>query len=167
VLAASLTIQAALDAREASADLVPVLIGGLLTVFAMWWLYFAKPAERILRSNREGFRWGYGHLFIFASAAAVGSGLAVVVDQVTGHAVISAWGAGATITIPVALYLLAVWVLHLRPHHRASFQLVLFPGAVLLILGATFVAQPVLVTGLLMGALVAVSSAMAQRSAAR
>lgn len=167
VLAASLTIQSALDAGEASAGLVSVLIGGLLTVFAMWWLYFAKPAERFLRSNREGFRWGYGHLFIFASAAAVGSGLAVVVDRITGHAMISAWGAAATVTIPVALYLLAVWVLHLRPHHLGSFQVVLFPGVGLLILGATVVGQPVLVVGLLMAALVAVSMVGARRADSR
>src|SRR5207253_4575551 len=41
VLAATLAIQSALDARQATASLFAVAAGGLLSVFAMWWLYFA------------------------------------------------------------------------------------------------------------------------------
>jgi hypothetical protein len=40
--------------------LITVVVGGLLTVFAMWWLYFAKPARLFLRSNRSAFPWGTG-----------------------------------------------------------------------------------------------------------
>jgi low temperature requirement protein LtrA len=120
VLAASLTIQSALDAGRATPQLITVVAGGLLTVFAMWWLYFAKPARLLLRSNRSAFPWGYGHLVIFASAAAVGAGLAVLVDQVTGGVHLSRTEAAATVTVPVALYLLTVWLLHLRPHHRGD-----------------------------------------------
>jgi low temperature requirement A protein (LtrA) len=57
---------------------------------------------------------------IFASAAAVGAGLAVLVDQVTDGVHLSRTEAAATVTVPVALYLLTVWLLHLRPHHRVG-----------------------------------------------
>jgi low temperature requirement protein LtrA len=165
VLAASLAIQSALDAGEAPVDLVAVVSGGLLTVFGMWWLYFAKPASRLLGSNRRAFVWGYGHLLVFASAAAVGSGIAVAVDHATGHSGLPAWQAGASFTVPVALYLLSVWFLHLRPHHRGSVWRGLVPAAALLIVTAAAVGQPVLVTGLLVAALVAVSSVLATRGA--
>lgn len=48
VLAATLAIQSALDEGGTPADLIGIVGGGLLTVFAMWWLYFAKPVERLL-----------------------------------------------------------------------------------------------------------------------
>ena len=44
----------------------------------------------LLTSFRKAIVWGYGHYFVFASAAAVGAGLAVAVDQATHHAEISA-----------------------------------------------------------------------------
>jgi low temperature requirement protein LtrA len=164
VLGASLAIQSALDAGERSLDLVTVMVGGLLTVFGMWWLYFAKPADRLLDSNRRAFRWGYGHLVVFASAAAVGSGVAVAVDRVTGRANLSDLAAGATFTVPVALYLLAVWLVHLGPHRERSVGRALVPGAALSILTATATGHPVLVTGLLVAALVAVSAVAGVRA---
>jgi low temperature requirement protein LtrA len=164
VLAASLAIQSALDAGRATPPLITVVVGGLLTVFAMWWLYFAKPARLFLRSNRSAFPWGYGHLVIFASAAAVGAGLAVLVDQVTDGIHLSRTEAAATVTVPVALYLLTVWLLHLRPHHRGGIQRPVIPVTAALILVATAVDQAVLVTGVLMAALVAVSHVMAARA---
>ena len=42
----------------------------------MWWVYFDRPVHDLLTSVRKAFVWGYGHYFIFASAAAVGAGLA-------------------------------------------------------------------------------------------
>ena len=60
--------------------------------------------------------WGYGHYFIFASAAAVGAGLGVVVDYDTHHAEISGTVAGYAVAVPVAVYLFFVWLLHIRPH---------------------------------------------------
>jgi hypothetical protein len=49
---------------------------------------------------------------VFASAAAVGAGLAVAADQATGHADLTARGATASVAVPVALYLLSVWAIH-------------------------------------------------------
>ena len=84
----------------------------------MWWVYFDRPVHDLLTSLRKAIVWGYGHYLVFAAAAAVGAGLAVNVDQATHHAKVSAVGAGAAVAIPVAVYLLCLWVLHDRPEYR-------------------------------------------------
>jgi low temperature requirement protein LtrA len=158
VLAASFAVQTALDAGQVSAGVLLVAASGLVIVFAMWWLYFDQPAEELLTSQRRAFQWGYGHLLIFASAAAVGAGLAVEVDVVTAHSPLSAAGGAAAVGVPVAAYLLSVWVLHIRPHHRGRAQDLAFPATALLVLGAAALGALPLIALLLAG-LTAVSVA--------
>jgi low temperature requirement protein LtrA len=166
VLASTLAIQAALAEDAALADLATTAAGGLLTVFGMWWLYFAKESHELLTSLRGGIVWGYGHYLVFASAAAVGAGLAVNVDYVTHHAAIGARGAAAAFTVPVALFLLAVWALVVRPHHLGRWHAALTPVTAVLVLAATLTAEPVLVTGLLVAAMIALSLVALHRPAA-
>ena len=66
------------------------------------------------------FLWGYGHYVVFLAAAAVGAGVAVMVDSITHHAHVSDTAAAASFTIPVILYLLAVGFLQTLLHgcHR-------------------------------------------------
>ncbi len=138
VLAATMAVQAAVDAHQASGELYAVAGGGLVTVFAMWWMYFAKPAHFFLSSTDTAtFVWGYGHYLVFGAAAAVGAGLAVAVDQVTHHAHTSATAAAATVTIPVALFVLTLWVLQVRPYHVGPRHGLLYPAAAVLILAVT------------------------------
>ena len=165
VLAATLAIQTALDADAAFVDLATTAVGGLLTVFGMWWLYFAKEAHELLTSLRAGIVWGYGHYLVFASAAAVGAGLAVNVDAVTHHAEIGPGPAAAAFTVPVALFLLAVWALQVRPHHLGRWHGAVVPAAAVLVLASTLGPEPVLVTGLLVAAMIATSLATLPRSA--
>ena len=106
--------------RSALCELLPIIVGGLLIVFSMWWMYFDRPVHDLLTSLRKAIVWGYGHYFVFASAAAVGAGLAVNVDQATHHAKIGAVGAGAAVAIPVAIFLICLWVLHDRPEYRQT-----------------------------------------------
>jgi low temperature requirement protein LtrA len=165
VLSSTLAIQTALDEDAALADLATTAAGGLLTVFAMWWLYFAKEAHEFLTSLRAGIVWGYGHYLVFSSAAAVGAGLAVNVDYVTHHAAVGPRTAAAAFTIPVALFLLAVWALQVRPHHLGRWPSAVVPVAALLVLASTLAPEPVLVTGLLTAAMIAVSVIAQQRPA--
>ena len=81
ILAATIAVQAALSSGEALSSLVPLIVGGLLIVYSMWWMYFDRPVHDLLTSLRKAIIWGYGHYFVFASAAAVGAGLAVSVDS--------------------------------------------------------------------------------------
>ena len=166
VLASTLAIQSALDGDAALADLATTAAGGLLTVFGMWWLYFAKEAHEFLTSLRAGIVWGYGHYLVFASAAAVGAGLAVNVDYLTHHAAIGARASAAAFTIPVALFLLAVWALQVRPHHLGRWHGALTPATAVLVLASTFTPEPVLVTGVLVAAMIAVSLVTLHRPAA-
>jgi low temperature requirement protein LtrA len=162
VLSASVAVQSAADSHRASGALSGVVAGGLLTVFSMWWLYFAKPAHAFLTtSNRVSFLWGYGHYLIFGSAAAVGVGIAVNVDHVTHHARLS--HSGAAVTIPVAVFLLTLWLLQIRPHRVELLHALLFPCAALLVLAAGFTGVSVLLTGLICAALVTAGTVLSAR----
>jgi low temperature requirement protein LtrA len=86
----------------------------------MWWLYFDQADHPALGSLRAAFLWGYGHLVVFASAAAVGAAIAVTVDHKTDHTVISDTAAGLTIAAPVAIYLTAVWLIHVLPGRNGA-----------------------------------------------
>ena len=166
ILAATTGVQVAIDNDQRLRDLAPVVVGGLLIVFAMWWIYFDMPRERAaeaLRAVFDGrsagaFSWGYGHYFVFAAAAATGSGLAVAVDQVTGSSQLTARQAGAATTVPVAIYVVAVWLIH-RRYKQSHLPPWTSPVVVVLILAATFTPQPVLVTGLVLVALLALALA--------
>ncbi|MDH6126586.1 low temperature requirement protein LtrA [Kitasatospora sp. GP82] len=114
VAAATVAVQSGLDEHEALARLLAIAAGGLLLCFGAWWIYFAEPIHGHLRSNRQAFVWGYGHYPVFASAAAIGSGLEVAVEYAAGQAHVSAGAATAAVTVPAALYLLTVWLLHAR-----------------------------------------------------
>jgi low temperature requirement protein LtrA len=156
VLSASLAIQSAMEASHLNANLVMIIIGGLLIVFSMWWLYFDQPEHILFTSLRMSFVWGYGHLFIFSSAAAVGAGLAVTVDQALDHAEIGPVAAGMAVSIPVAIYLISLWALHWPPHSLKLSQILLFPVAALLILLVPLTGQAVLGIGLLLAGLLAI-----------
>ncbi|MER5755356.1 low temperature requirement protein A [Streptomyces sp. NPDC002088] len=159
VASATAAVRTAFDEHRGSGPLCAVAAGGLLTVFAMWWLYFARPAHTLLATTHRGpgrrFPWAYGHYLIFASAAAVGAGLAVNADRVTHRADITPQAAGAMVAVPAAVFLAAVWALHLRPHHRRSAEGAPFLLTTVLVLLAALSPAPALVTGILLVALLA------------
>jgi low temperature requirement protein LtrA len=133
VAAATVAFRGALDEGEHVAGLIQLAVSGLVVVFGLWWLYFDRSAHHLLSSLRASMLWGYGHYFIFASAAAVGAGLGVSIDHVTHHAEISSVLAGYAIAVPVAVYLFFVWLLHIRPHQSGP-MLAAFPVAAVLAL---------------------------------
>jgi low temperature requirement protein LtrA len=165
ISAATIAIQTAVDAKTAFGDLATVAVGGLLTVFSLWWLYFDMPSEEIASAARESFaqhlrgafKWGYGHYLIFAGAAATGSGLAVAVERIGHHSQLTRTETGLAFTVPVSLYLLAVWALHASYKRPSAFRNWSVPVAVVVLLLASLTSEPVLVAGLFLTALVAVS----------
>jgi low temperature requirement protein LtrA len=156
VMAAMAAIRRALDAGEGAAPLASCIVGGLLIFFSSWWIYFDRPAHRFLVSNREGFIWGYGHFLIFASAAAIGAGLGVSVDFSTGQAHLPGWAAGLSVGVPVAVFVLCVYRLVVRPLERGPRLTAAFVGAAILVLLAAGSTWAVLLIGLILAALVAV-----------
>jgi low temperature requirement protein LtrA len=138
IAAATVAVKSGIDENDALDELLPIAAGGLLIVFAAWWIYFVVPIHGHLRSSRQAFLWGYGHYLVFASAAAIGAGLEVAVEQAIGKAHISTLAAAAAVTLPTALYLLTVWVLHSRHFKVGITQQLVLPTAALLVIVCTF-----------------------------
>ncbi|MFE9427659.1 low temperature requirement protein A [Kitasatospora sp. NPDC006697] len=164
VSAATIAVQSAVDEHEAVHELIPIAVGGLLVCFAAWWIYFATPIHQHLRGNRQAFLWGYGHYLVFGSAAAIGAGLEVAVEHAVGKAHLSAAASAASVTVPTALYLATVWLLHSRHSKTGAAQWVL-PGTAVLVLACTALGDAgVLTAGLLLAAAVALGLLLAARS---
>ncbi|MFI1431425.1 low temperature requirement protein A [Streptomyces lydicus] len=138
IAAATVAVQSALDEHDELGTLLPLAGGGLLVVFAAYWIYFAVPIHLHLRSNRQAFLWGYGHYLVFGSAAAVGAGIEVAVAQAFDKAQLSASGAGACVTVPAALFMFTVWLIHSRHHKRGPAQHLVLPVSSVLVLACTF-----------------------------
>ncbi|OSZ61398.1 hypothetical protein OQI_05725 [Streptomyces pharetrae CZA14] len=138
IAAATVAVKSGVDDHHALGELLPIATGGLLIVFSAWWIYFVVPIHGHLRSDRQAFLWGYGHYLVFASAAAIGAGLEVAVEQATGKAHISTLSASAAVTLPTALYLLTVWALHSRHFKVGIAQQAVLPAAALLVICCTF-----------------------------
>ncbi|MFF5716121.1 low temperature requirement protein A [Streptomyces buecherae] len=169
ITAATGAVRTALDTDASIGDLAPLIVGGVLTVFALWWLYFAQNAPRRLTGLRNALLWGYGHYLVFASAAAAGAGLAVNVAHATDHGHLTDRTAAAAYTIPVAVFITLVWLLHHRAAELRNPADVIHPVAVLAILASTFAPTPapVLVTGVLAALLIAATLLLSARGAAR
>ncbi|MFJ3878419.1 low temperature requirement protein A [Streptomyces sp. NPDC090077] len=164
IAASTVAVKSALEEHEALDVLLPIAAGGLLIVFAAWWIYFAVPMHERLNSNREALPWGYGHLLIFASGAAIGAGIEVAVEYAVGKAHISQVAANAAVTVPSALFLLMVWVLHSRHFKRGVAQQLVLPVSALALLACTWAGSyAVLYAGLVATAAVVVGMTLAVR----
>jgi low temperature requirement protein LtrA len=163
VAAATVAFRGAFDeGGEHTVELLRLAVAGLVVVCALWWLYFDRSAHQLLGRLRTSILWGYGHYFIFASAAAVGAGLAVAVDHATGHAEISSTLTGYAIAVPVTVYLFFVWLLHVRPHQSGPLQAAI-PAAAVLALLTPLVPASLELLAVLLIALVAVSVTLGRR----
>ncbi|MEU8973962.1 low temperature requirement protein A [Streptomyces monashensis] len=168
ISAATVAVKSAVDEHSALAELLPIAAGGLLIVFSAWWIYFVVPIHGHLRSNRQAFLWGYGHYLIFASAAAIGAGLEVAVEQAVGKTRISTLAASAAVTLPTALYLLTVWALHSRHFKVGIAQQLVLPVTALLMICCTFLGHwAVFAAGLVSAAAVATGVTLTTRMAGR
>ena len=155
VLAGAAAFTAVADDAFSDLQLLFMAVGASLLVFVMWWLYFERRTDDLLTSRGRAFEWGYGHYFIWASAAAVGAGIAVGVDVLTDHAKVDLAVAGAAVAIPVAIYLASIWVLHDVPRPQSRLRMSLTPVAIVLVLLTPLTPQPILLTGLVTGLLLA------------
>ncbi|MCG5472427.1 low temperature requirement protein A [Micromonospora sp. LAH09] len=159
VLAISMAIQTGLDAGEH--DLWSLAAAGALIVFALWWLYFDRPIDAPDRMPYS-LIWGYGHYLIFGAVAAVGAGLGAAVDVERHLAHISGTTAGYAVAIPVAVFLLTIWLLHDRQDQHGA-VVVAFPVVALLVLLAPLGPAPVYVVAALLVVLVTLTVVLRRR----
>ena len=90
-------------------------LAGIAITFAMWWVYFTVPFGELLHLRREaGIGFGYSHILIFGSIAAVGAGLHVAAYYLEGaeFAVVGSFGAVLAVAIPLGVFLLAVYLIY-------------------------------------------------------
>ena len=114
ILAASTAMQAALTNDQLNMNVLKIGVGGVLIVFSMWWTYFYQSEHNIMKSVKTAFLWSYGHFLIFASAAAVGAGLAVCVDSLVEGSQVSSTISSLAVIIPVIIFNVSVAVVHGR-----------------------------------------------------
>ncbi|OFE16816.1 hypothetical protein BA895_04505 [Humibacillus sp. DSM 29435] len=158
ILASVQAVQEAL-AQGREQGLLLVIVGGLLVVFSMWWLYFKRDHVPLFeRSVRTTFTVGYGHYAIFASVAATGAGLAAAVDVVQGEGHTTPRAVGLALGLAVAIYIGALTTMHAFVGRDRAETL----GGTLVVIGAVAtgaVGLPVGTTVLLLGLLLAAAVA--------
>ncbi|MEU8118171.1 low temperature requirement protein A [Spirillospora sp. NPDC049024] len=137
-------------AHGVSGELITIALAGLAILFALWWIYYLEPAgEGLGRSRDLRFLWGYGHYVFFAALAAIGAGLETAVASFAHHAEAGPRLVAASVTVPVAIVLVMLWVLH-APMGSMSAHPALLVATALLVLLVTLAAPAVGVPGILL-----------------
>ena len=108
ILSATAGFQAALDEGGLTAELFVVGVGGLVMAFAAWWIYFDHPGH-LAPTPKNAFRWGYGHVVVFASLTAVGAGIEVAIEALGDHA--PQRTAALAVAVPMACFPLGLALL--------------------------------------------------------
>ncbi|MEV0697523.1 low temperature requirement protein A [Saccharopolyspora sp. NPDC050389] len=158
VLAVTAAIQEDVADGGWSAELLEIGFGGLLMIFAMWWIYFKHSAVEQLRdSKRAPLAWGYGHYLVFAAIAAVGAGLEVAIDANAHEAHVSTVAAALTVAIPLIVYLVTTAALHSQMADAGPPVLVLTAVGCALLVAVALLADRLTISGsvLTMGILMA------------
>lgn len=101
-------------ADSGAPDFKHFLLAGLcfIIAFSMWGLYFDRNKQLIGREPIVVFTWAYGHYFLFAGGAATAAGFSAFFAAGNGAAIESE--AALSISVPVAVYLTALWLVRDR-----------------------------------------------------
>ncbi|HMJ74788.1 MAG TPA: low temperature requirement protein A, partial [Iamia sp.] len=105
ILSATVGFQGAVEAGGLTSELAAIGVGGLVLAFGLWWLYFDHPGH-LSPTPGQSFRWGYAHVVVFASLAALGAGVFVAAEAAGHHA--SARTGALAVALPVAAFLLGL-----------------------------------------------------------
>lgn len=153
VLAATTAFAGAFAETEHVSQLVLLGIGAFVIAACMWWLYFATEIVDRLAQIRTALAFGYGHYVVFAAAGAFSAGISVLIGLAEGDTRLSPVAAAATLTVPVAVFVLGVWLLILR-YRLAGARNVLVPLGAVGVAACAFAPHPLLIAALVMTLLV-------------
>jgi low temperature requirement protein LtrA len=121
-----------------SVEAAVVGFAGVALTFGMWWIYFVMPCGAILERHRgRSFGWGYGHIPLFAAVVATGAGLHVAAYLVEDKTALGVLDTLLTTAIPLAIYVLAIFVLYAYLSRTVDPFHFLLIGASALVLGAS------------------------------
>ena len=149
---------AIIGALHASHDLGPLISIAALTLIstaALWWIYFWPPHHLAIGSLSRSLAYGYGHYFIFAAAGALSAGIEVEIDVLTHHSELHQPWASFAYTIPIAVFVLGIWALAIRPHADRVVNTVL-PVAGVFVLIDPLIPVPFALTPVILAGVVAV-----------
>lgn len=149
---------AIIEAISEADDLGPLLSIAALTLIAtaaLWWIYFWPPHHRAINTFTGSLGYGYGHFFIFAAAGAFSAGIEVEIDVLTGHSALSQPLASLAYTIPIAVFILGIWILAIRPNGDTWVNLTI-PTAAFFVLVDPLLPIPFALTALILSAAVAI-----------
>lgn len=163
ILSIMLAVKVAVDGGATAAQIAPTVLGGVGIVCAMWWLYFSEPTGEFVsrarkrfeaRNPRGAYLWGYGHFVVYMATAAVGAGIAAVVDAVSHESHTTMTTSTLSVGVPATVYVLCMMLLHRHsqqnaPGHQAAY---LVCAAAVLALGA--LGLPIIWIGVLLALLV-------------
>ena len=131
------------------AELMEIALTALIIIFSMWWIYFAEEQHLSRDDFAHVFIWGYGHLFLFASIALMGAGLAAYFDAMTHHSEANPQSVGWFVGAPLAVALLTIWAVRDR-YMPLGIRLYALPVAALAVLVFTALQTPPLVFATIM-----------------
>ncbi len=128
-------------------------LSALIVVFAYWWIYFGATHQRSITGLKRVFTWGYAHVFIFASIATMGAGLAAFFDLHTGHSRASPALVGWFVGGPLATALFALWIVRDRYATLGLRQFALPSGGVAILVATALQAEPFVYAALMLATL--------------
>jgi low temperature requirement protein LtrA len=95
-----------------TSEAILIVIAGTGLTVGLWWTYFILPSAPVLARHRERkWAWGYGHIVVFGSLAAVGAGLHVAAYAAEGETTIGTVGVVLSVAVPVLVFCLAYFIL--------------------------------------------------------
>ncbi|WP_296404242.1 low temperature requirement protein A [Psychrobacter sp.] len=151
ILGVSGTIQSfIIDPSFVAKDILVTASALVALLFAIWWLYFSVPFDSILQEERRRHdlaAFGYGHFFIFASLAGIGSAMRLVADALNNEANVTNNGvtmpyAMGIIMLQLAVFLITLWTLrHIVSRNSQHSILTLFIALAVLVLCFIMVVQ--------------------------
>lgn len=134
LLASANAVIEAVGEGEHIGELVFMSALALVVTAALWWIYFWPPHHTAITGLRGSITYGYGHIAIFAAAGAFSAGIEAEIDHILGHSHLSALAASFAYTVPIAVFVLGIWVLAIRRHGDAWVNTCVPLGAVLVLI---------------------------------
>jgi low temperature requirement protein LtrA len=156
----------ALSEGEHVGELLWLAASGIVITAAIWWIYFSREQGQRLRTPRDGFTFGYVHYVLFAAVGAVSAGVEVEIDDVTGASHISGTAAGLALTLPLTIFLIAVWAVLRGAVSRTAAAAVLVAAALIALSGILPVGEYVVAALLMIAVVVTIEADAARRPAA-
>lgn len=162
LLASANAIIEAMHDETALAPLISISILTVVVTASLWWIYFWPPHHRAIGRLGNSLFYGYAHYFIFAAAGAFSAGIEVEIDVLTEHSKLGDVAASFTVTIPIAVFVLGVWLIAIRANADRLVNIVVPAGAVLVLFDPV-IPIPITLTAVVMIVVVAVLVARGPR----